>query len=55
MTGGGFGGCVIALIEATAAHAVAGAIEREFARRGFAKPRSFVATPAAGVSRLPLP
>src|SRR6185369_2035227 len=38
MTGGGFGGCVIALVPASLAPAVAGAVADAFAGRGFAPP-----------------
>jgi galactokinase len=51
MTGGGFGGCVIALVRASQADAVAGAVTDAFAGRGFTPPVAFVATPAAGVRR----
>jgi galactokinase len=49
MTGGGFGGCVIALVRAEQADGVAAAVGRAFADRDFAPPATFVATPAAGV------
>ncbi len=52
MTGGGFGGCVVALVDADAADKVAGAVADAFAARGFAAPDSFVATPGAGAMRL---
>jgi galactokinase len=51
MTGGGFGGCVIALVRAPEADSVAAAVVDAFARRDFAPPTAFVATPAAGVGR----
>ena len=51
MTGGGFGGCVIALVRASEADTVAEAVADAFARRGFTPPVAFVATPAAGVRR----
>lgn len=53
MTGGGFGGCVLALVDVGSADAVAGAVADAFAARGFAAPGWFVATPAAGATRLP--
>ncbi|GAA0817114.1 galactokinase [Spirilliplanes yamanashiensis] len=52
MTGGGFGGCVIALVDADAAETVADAVRRAFADRGFAAPDHFVATPGPGATRL---
>jgi galactokinase len=48
MTGGGFGGCVIALIPQSRAADAASAVEREFARRGFRAPAHFVTRPSAG-------
>ncbi|HYN93569.1 MAG TPA: galactokinase [Pilimelia sp.] len=52
MTGGGFGGCVLALVDADAAEATAAAVAEAFAERGFAPPAPFTATPAAGATRL---
>jgi galactokinase len=52
MTGGGFGGCVITLVDASRAGAVAGAIEAVYAAKGFRPPESFTAVPSAGVQRL---
>jgi galactokinase len=52
MTGGGFGGCVIALVEAPSVDAVAGAVAAAFADAGFTPPEHFVATPSAGASRV---
>jgi galactokinase len=54
MTGGGFGGCVIALVDASSADAVASAVVQEGVRRGFATPNAFLATPSAGAQRLDL-
>jgi len=51
MTGGGFGGCVIALAPANLAPAVAGAVAETFASRGFASPTFIDATPAEGTRR----
>jgi galactokinase len=51
MTGGGFGGCVIALVRAADADTVAGAVANAFAERGFTPPISFVAVPAEGARR----
>jgi galactokinase len=52
MTGGGFGGCVLALVDASAADRVADAVKDEFASRGFAAPAPFVATAGPGATRL---
>jgi galactokinase len=52
MTGGGFGGCVLALVDASATDAVAAAVADAFGYRGFAAPAPFVATPHAGATRL---
>lgn len=48
MTGGGFGGSTIALVEAADAERIAAGIEEEFAARGFTAPQSFLAVPEAG-------
>jgi galactokinase len=48
MTGGGFGGCVIALVDADAADPVAAAVTDAFAAQGFTAPAPFVAVPSAG-------
>jgi galactokinase len=52
MTGGGFGGCIIALTEASAADAVLSAIEKAFAEHGFTAPSALAAAPSAGASRI---
>ncbi|HEX7744356.1 MAG TPA: galactokinase, partial [Micromonosporaceae bacterium] len=53
MTGGGFGGCVLALLPDPAAAAdVAGAVQAAFNRQGFAEPAFFPATPSAGAHRI---
>jgi galactokinase len=52
MTGGGFGGCVIALVDAATTEAVATAVATAFAARGFTTPAWFVATPHAGAVRV---
>lgn len=52
MTGGGFGGCVLALADTAAVSTVDGAVREAFARNGFAAPSSFVATPGPGAHRL---
>ncbi|HET9871009.1 MAG TPA: galactokinase [Propionibacteriaceae bacterium] len=52
MTGGGFGGCIIALLEAGASDAVAQQIYQRFAESGYGRPAHFVAMPSAGAGRL---
>ncbi|MEV6597399.1 galactokinase [Actinoplanes sp. NPDC051346] len=52
MTGGGFGGCVLALIDADRAGAVATAIEQAYRARSFAAPTAWSATPGPGARRL---
>ncbi|ALE73400.1 MULTISPECIES: galactokinase [unclassified Pseudonocardia] len=52
MTGGGFGGCVIALVPAEAAAAVTGSVERAYAERGWTAPVVFPGTPSEGAGRL---
>jgi galactokinase len=52
MTGGGFGGCVLALVDAGTVSTVDGAVREAFARRGFGAPESFVAIPGPGASRI---
>jgi len=51
MTGGGFGGCVLALIPADRARDGAEAVVRSFADAGFGSPVSFLAHPSAGARR----
>ncbi len=48
MTGGGFGGCVIALLPANQTAAAAGVVADAFADQGFRAPSWFVATPGPG-------
>ena len=52
MTGGGFGGCVIALVRADATARVTSAVEHDFATAGFAAPATFIATPSPGAARI---
>jgi galactokinase len=52
MTGGGFGGSAIALVEADAVEAVGRAITDAFAAAGLTEPRLFEAVAAAGARRL---
>jgi galactokinase len=51
MTGGGFGGCVLALVDAPAVESVAAAVTQAFAGAGFAPPTWFAALAAGGVAR----
>lgn len=51
MTGGGFGGSIIALVEADSIENVAQAIFDAFATKGYAPPEFFLATPSAGARR----
>ena len=48
MTGGGFGGCVIALVEEARVEAALAAVAQEYDSRGWAAPTGFVAEAAAG-------
>ncbi len=52
MTGGGFGGSAIALVETGAADQVAEAVAAAFASEGFAPPTIFPATAADGAMRI---
>jgi galactokinase len=52
MTGGGFGGCVLALIDADRADATAAAVAEAYEKRGFTAPTSWVATAGPGAARL---
>lgn len=52
MTGGGFGGCVIALVPASDVDHAVEAVMRVFAREGFTAPGTFVVQPSAGARRL---
>ncbi|GAB3704040.1 galactokinase [Mariniluteicoccus flavus] len=52
MTGGGFGGCIIALCDLGTAGDVEAAIAQSFADAGFRAPAGFVPTPAAGARRV---
>ncbi|MCC8250131.1 galactokinase [Saccharothrix luteola] len=51
MTGGGFGGCVIALVEEMAVQECTTAVLEAFAGRGFARPDCWTAVAAAGARR----
>ena len=52
MTGGGFGGCVLALIDADQAEATTAAVESAYAKSGFKAPTGWVAVPGPGATRL---
>lgn len=52
MTGGGFGGCVIALVDADHAESVADACVAAAAHGGFAAPTVFEAVASAGAARI---
>ncbi|MDQ3576548.1 MAG: galactokinase [Actinomycetota bacterium] len=51
MTGGGFGGCVLALVEADAVETVTRAVERAQENAGFNAPSAFVAQPSDGAAK----
>jgi galactokinase len=51
MTGGGFGGCIIALVPAGRADAVAAAVADAFDAAGYAAPQHFVGVPSQGAHR----
>lgn len=51
MTGGGFGGAAIALIDHARRDAVTSAVTAAFAAAGFAAPHIFTVTPSAGAAR----
>jgi len=52
MTGGGFGGCVIALVDAARSADVADAVAASFAAKGYAPPVPFVTEAEAGAHRV---
>ncbi len=52
MTGGGFGGCVLALVEAAAVEAVSAAVTEAYAAAAFTAPEFFVAEAADGSRRV---
>ncbi len=52
ITGGGFGGCVIALVESGAEADCGKAVRAAFAERGHTEPVVFTALPSAGARRL---
>nr|WP_203900089.1 galactokinase [Virgisporangium aliadipatigenens] len=52
MTGGGFGGCVLALVDADAVDSTTAAVAKAYAEAGFTPPEAFTATPSAGARRV---
>jgi galactokinase len=52
MTGGGFGGCVLVLVDADSVDAVTTVVERAYRDRGFDPPAAFVAAACGGAHRL---
>lgn len=52
MTGGGFGGCIIALAPAGSGEAIGQAVAAAFADAGFGAPEWFTAVPSAGAARV---
>ncbi|MET8229969.1 galactokinase [Micromonospora sp. NPDC005298] len=53
MTGGGFGGCVLALVETGRSDAVAAAVTAAYAQRNFTPPNTLTVLPSPGATRLP--
>jgi galactokinase len=53
MTGGGFGGCVLALVGADTTEEVADAVRAAFASHAFTAPDTFIAEPSPGAGPLP--
>ena len=52
MTGGGFGGCIIALVQAGEAERMGDKVAQSFATAGYGPPVHFTAAPSAGAVRL---
>lgn len=52
MTGGGFGGCAIALVRDTDVHAVSREVHSAYATRGWHPPTTFAALPSPGAHRV---
>jgi galactokinase len=52
MTGGGFGGCIIALVELGEGERIGPEITESFAAAGYGPPMHFTAVPSAGAQRL---
>jgi galactokinase len=55
MTGGGFGGSIIALVDTDQDRVVGDAVREAFAGRGFTEPHTFTAVPSAGAAVRPDP
>jgi galactokinase len=53
MTGGGFGGCAIALIETGRVDELRSALESAYEARGWSRPEVFCVSPSAGARELP--
>jgi galactokinase len=51
MTGGGFGGCILALIPTGEFPRIVQDVETAFAKAGYRAPSAFVAVPSGGASR----
>jgi galactokinase len=52
ITGGGFGGCVIGLVDADTVEAAISAVETAYQHHGFDAPAAFTAVPSPGARRL---
>jgi len=52
MTGGGFGGCILALIDTDRTEATTAAVEMAYEQRGFTAPTIWPATPAQGAHKV---
>lgn len=52
ITGGGFGGCVIALTDSAETERLQQAVERAYEEAGYTAPEAFVAPPSAGAHRV---
>ena len=52
MTGGGFGGCVVALVPNDKVTAVSQAVESQYAVRTGIQPTLYICTPSSGAGRL---
>ncbi len=53
ITGGGFGGCVIGLVDTDNVGPATDSVTSAFYRAGFTEPHAFTALPSAGAERLP--
>ena len=52
MIGGGFGGCVVAMLRSSSQRSVQRAVEAAFSDAGFLAPRCFTALPSPGARRI---